>query len=304
MSQKTYSQLKLFVQNKLDIRDEDFIDDAELLEYTEEALKYCEAEIHKLNIEDQYFVSHAVVPMVVGKFDYDMPSNIYGNKLLRVIYSNGTFTTPLKRVRDSKRFERSEDVRKYGTVTAGEYGFMLINNDIRSGTKMRLYPTPTESSSVVTTTGDVAASTTLSGLASTVGVAAGWFVSGTNIPTGTLVQSVDSATQVTLSNSGLGVSAGATITFTEPKLQIWYIRNVAIPADETDTIDFPEFWHFVAQHVIVNCLKKEVGNSRIQVELQTLEEYRKQMLETLSNMVPDQDDLLEQDLSFADWSMI
>jgi hypothetical protein len=303
MSQKTYSQLKLFVQNKLDIRDEDFIDDAELLEYTEEALKYCEAEIHKLNIEDQYFVSHAVVPMVVSKFDYDLPSNIYGNKVLKAVYSNGTFTTPLKRVRDSRRFERVEDVRKYGVVTSGEYGFMLVNNDIRSGTKLRLYPTPTEASTVVSVTGDVAATSVVSSMSSTSGIAPGWFVTGSNIPTGTLVQSVDSATQVTLSATGLGVSAGATLTFTEPKLQIWFIRNVAIPTVETDTIDFPEFWHFVAQHVIVNCLKKEVGNSRIGVEMQTLEEYRKQMLETLSNMVPDQDDLIEQDLSFTDWSM-
>lgn len=304
MSQKTYSQLKLFVQNKLDIRDEDFIDDDELLEYTEEALKYCEAEIHKLHIEDQYFVAHAVIPMVVGKFDYDMPSNIYGNKILRAIYSNGSFTTVLKRVSNSRRFQNVEDVRKFGTVTNGEYGYMLVNNDIRSGTKIRLYPSPTESSSVVTTTGNVAASSVLSGLASTSGVAAGWFVSGTNIPTGALVQSVDSATQVTLSSDGLGTSTGATITFTEPKFQVWFIRNVDIPDADTDTIDFPEFWHFVAQHVIVNCLKKEIGNPRLQVELQTLEQYRMQMLETLSNMVPDQDDLVEQDFSSYNEEMI
>lgn len=303
MSQKTYSQLKLFVQNKLDIRDEDFIDDAELLEYTEEALKYCEAEIHKLNIEDQYFVSHATIALANGKFDYDLPSNIYGNKILRMLYSNGTFTTVMKRVTNSRRYEQAEDVRKYGIVTAGEYGYMLVNNDIRSGTKVRIYPTPTEASSVVTTTGNVAASTTLSGLGSTSGVAAGWFVSGTNIPVGTLVQSVDSATQVTLSASGLGTSNGATITFTEPRVQLWYIRNVDIPDADTDTIDFPEFWHFIAQHIIVNCLKKETGNPRIEVELQTLEQYRTQMLETLSNMVPDQDDKIEQDLSYADWSM-
>jgi hypothetical protein len=197
-----------------------------------------------------------------------------------------------------------EDVRKFGSVTAGEYGYMLVNNDVRSGVKMRLYPTPLESSTVVTTTGDVAASAVLSGLASTSGVAPGWFVSGTNIPTGTLVQSVDSATQVTMSADGLAVSAGATITFTEPKLQVWYIRNVDIPDADTDTIDFPEFWHFVAQHVVVNCLKKEVGNSRLGVELETLEQYRQQMLETLSNMVPDQDDLVEQDLSSYDGEMM
>jgi hypothetical protein len=303
MSQKTYSALRLFVQNKLDLRDEDFIDDAEILEYTEEALKYCEAEVHKLGIEDQYFVAHAPITLVNGKFDYALPSNIYGNKILKALYSNGTFTTPLKRVTDSRRFERSEDVRKYGTVTSGEYGYMLVNNDIRQGTRMRLYPTPTESSTTLSTTGTVATTAVLSALGSTSGVAPGWFVSGASIASGTLVQTVDSGTQVTMSAEGLAASVGETITFTEPRLQVWYIRRVAIPTADTDMIDFPEFWHFVAQHVVVNCLKKEVGNSRLQVEAITLEEYRKQMLETLTNMVPDQDTMIEQDLSFSDWSM-
>jgi hypothetical protein len=306
MSQKTYSQLKLFVQNKLDLRDEDFITDDEMLEYVEEALKYCESEIHKLNIEDQYFVAHAPIRLVANKYDYDLPSNIYANKILRIVYSNGSVTTTLNRIRNRVRFETADDERKFGVSTQGTYGYMLVNNDVRSGVKLRLYPTPREASTVVTTTGDIAANEILTNLGSTSGISPGWFISSTsaNMPTGNTVQSVDSATQITMSAGGLGASVGATITFTEPRVQVWYIRNVDIPDANSDYIDFPEFWHFVAQHVIVNCLNKEVGNPRAQAETMRLEEYRKQMIETLSNMVPDQDDEIEQDLRFVDGSML
>lgn len=306
MSQKTYNDLLLFVQDKLDLRDEDFISSAEVLKYTEEALKFCEAEIHKLNIQDQYFVAHAPIVLSVGKFDYDLPSNIYGNKILRVIYSDGSITVPIKRITNKNRFEDSDYTRKFGTPTQGNYGYMLVNNDTRSGTKIRLFPTPTESSNSVSTTGNISTANTLTNLGSTAGISSAWFISSSNVNIAkqTLVQSVDSATQVSMSTNGLGVATGASITFIEPRVQLWYIRNVDIPTVATDYIDFPEFWHFVAQHVIVNCLNKEIGNPRIAAETQKLEDYRNQMLETLANMVPDQDDEIEQDLSFADWSMI
>lgn len=304
MSQKTYSQLLAFVQDKLDLRDEDFITSAEILSYTEEALQSCEAIVHNLNIEDQYFVAHAPLTLVNGKSDYNLPSNIYANKILRVVYSNGSVTTPIKRITNQGRFENADYVKKYGISVQGEYGYMLVNNDVRSGTKLRMYPTPTESSSTLVTTGTVAVSAVVTALASTSGVAPGWFVSGTGIADGTTVQSIDSATQVTLSTPALVAGSGVTITFAEPRVQIWYIRNVAIPTTGTDYIDFPEFWYFVAQHVIVNCLNKEIGNPRINAEMAKLDGYRGQLVETLANMVPDQEDLIEQDLSFADWSMV
>jgi hypothetical protein len=162
---------------------------------------------------------------------------------------------------------------------------------------MRLFPTPTENSAVVTASGtSTNGSAVLTGLASTTGVAVDDFVSGTGIVTGTRVKSVDSASQITMTE--LAVASGTvTFTFTQPRLVIWYIRNANVPTASTDYIDFPEFWHFVAQHVVVNCLKKEVGNPRIQIEVQTLLKVEQQMLETLSNMVPDQDDKIEQDLT-------
>jgi hypothetical protein len=82
MALKTMAELKSYVKDKLDLRDEDFITDTEMTSYIEEAIGYCEAEIHKLNIEDQYFVAQSTIALVSGQADYDLPSNIPNSNFL------------------------------------------------------------------------------------------------------------------------------------------------------------------------------------------------------------------------------
>jgi len=301
MAFKTYGEIQTFVQDKLDLRDEDFISRDEMLSYCEEAIRYCESEIHKLNIEDMYFVAQTTIPLVSGQTDYDLPSGIFGNKILRVMYSKDAILYDLKRLTRQYRFEEGELARRYPTGAPPYYGYMLVNLDPRLGTRMRLYPTPTEVSTVYTVTNTGTAATTLGSkivtLTSTAGLQAEYFVSGTGIVDGTRIQSVNSATQITLCENAVATGAAVNLTFTEPRVLVWYIRNASIPTGTTDLIDFPEFWHFIAQFMVVNCLKKEVVNPRLPLEVETLLKIEKQMLETLSNMVPDQDDQVEKDLS-------
>jgi hypothetical protein len=313
MTPKTYSDLVLFVQNKLDIRDEDFIDSTELLQYTEEALLYCEAEIHKLNIEDQYFVAHDVVPLVYGQDMYNLPSNIYGNKILRIVYSDGSSICNIPRRTQKERFADSVYDTTIAPTVNGQYSYMLTNLGQLNGNRMRFYPKPQEASDTVTVAGGV---TTVGSTAMTSAAAftsssiqPGWFVTaGSSVYPGTRVQEVVSTSAVTLTEKAALTSTALSVTFTEPLVQIWYIRQVAIPTGSTtltEYIDFPEFWYFIAQHVVVNCLKKEIGNPRLDVELATLNELKMQMTNTLSNMVPDQDDEIEKDLTmYADQGVV
>lgn len=300
MSSKTYGAIRTFVQQKLDLQEESFITLSEILTYTEEAIRFCEAEIHKLNIEDQYFLAQAPLALVSGKSDYDMPGNIYANKILRVVYSKGSDIFPVKRSRHSGRFENRENLRQYGaSSSAWIWEYSLYNNDSRSGTKFRLYPTPSESSVVTSVTGDLTnGSAVVSNMSSTSGISIGDFVTGSSIPDGARVQSVDSATQVTLGSAAIATAVTEPLTFTEDRLIIWFIREAAVPTVTTDVIDVPEYWNFVAQYVLVECLKKELGNPRIQTEGPKLEQLRTQMLETLANMVPDQNDEIEKDMDF------
>jgi hypothetical protein len=301
MAFKTYGEIQTFVQDKLDLRDEDFITRDEMLSYCEEAIRYCESEIHKLNIEDMYFVAQASIPLVVGQSDYNLPSLMYGNKILRIMYSKDAFLYDIKRLTRQYRFEEGELARRYPTGSPPYYGYMLVNLDPRLGTRMRVFPTPTESSIVYTVANTGTCATTLGSpivtMTDTTGLQLEYFVSGTGVVDGTRIQSVDSPTQITMTENAVATGAAVSLTFTEPRILVWYIRNASVPTSTTDLIDFPEFWHFIAQFMVVNCVKKEVGNPRLQIEVETLLEIKKQMLETLSNMVPDQDDKVEQDLS-------
>lgn len=302
MSQlQTWAKVKAFVVDKLDLAEENFIDAPELLLYCEEAIQFCESEIHKLNIEDQYFESLANIPLVAGRNLYSTPRNMYGNKITRLVYTNGTKVYPIARSRRRQRYEAQEELRTQST-SGDNFEYQLVNNDPRVGTKIRFSPRITETSPQMTVTGNIAlGSTTLSDLATTVGLAVDDFVTNsTLLAPGTQIESIDSATQVTLTQAAIAVGAAASFVVSQPRVLVHYIRNALVPTADADFIDFPEFWPYIAQFILCECLKKELGNPRITAELGKLDELRKQVLETLSNMVPDQDDEIEKDLSAYD----
>lgn len=297
MSTKTYGTIASFVKQKLDLQEESFITAAELLTYCEEAINYCEAEIHKLNIEDQYFVACTNVRLVSGQQYYALPSNIYANKILRVVYTDGTNIYDVKKMTKKARFEDAELTEQ----TSGQtnlYRYMLVNNDPVIGTQLSLLPKAAETSSQVVVTGNTTSSSkVLSNMSSTTSLNAGDFISGTGIPNGARIQSIDSSTQITISANASATGTTVSLTVSEPRLLVWHIRRANVPAASSDIVDFPEFWNFVAQYMIVECLAKELGNPRLPLEQKKLEDIRKQVLETLSNMVPDQEDEIEKDLS-------
>lgn len=295
-STKTYSSLSSFVEKKLDLLEENFITTAELLEACEEAITYCEAEIHKLNIEDQYFVACANLRMEAGKQTYSLPSNMYANKILRIVYTDGIKMYPVKRLTGKDRFSQAEDLRLSANST--DLWYMLENNDVNTGTLIRFYPIPNETSQQATPTATlVAGSRSVATVSSTAGVSVGDFVSGAGIALNTRVQSVDSATSMTLDAPAKTSGTAVALTINEPRLLVWYIRRANIPALAADVIDFPEFWSFIAQHMIVECLDKEIGNPRLQKAMAKLQVLQEQMQSTLSNMVPDQEDKIEMDRS-------
>jgi hypothetical protein len=80
-------------------------------------------------------------------------------------------------------------------------------------------------------------------------------------------------------------------------LVVWFIRNATLMVDDTSICDIPEFSDFVIQYAKCSCLKKE-GHPNLDGELVERERLRKLMVDTLSNMIPDEDTLMEMDLSF------
>ena len=139
MNLVTYSNIKTKLQNDLDLMDEDFVTEAELLGYMNEAIDDAETLIHTLGIEARYFLTTDTLTLVNGTSDYDMPSDIYANKLVKVFYINGSSKYEIPRVRDLATipfFQSGEN-----------YQYLVFN--LTAGVKQRFYPTPAEAGAYI-----------------------------------------------------------------------------------------------------------------------------------------------------------
>jgi hypothetical protein len=93
---------------------------------------------------------------------------------------------------------------------------------------------------------------------------------------------------------------------TGPLLQIWYLRSIGLvplvsagsqAASDAALIDVPEFYNFILHYMKAKCLEKD-SDPRLETALVALEHQRKMMVDTLTQMIPDDDDTIAPDLSF------
>ena len=234
MQYKTAAQIIARVQRETDTEDEaggdEFIRAAEWLDWINDGVDEAEAIIHKLGAEDEYFLKTGNISLVSGDNTYSLPTDIYANKIKRVIYVNGTTVITVKRMRGESRFEDAQIIASGGTGVQ-EYGYILTNTSAASGVIMNLYPTPGE----------------------------------------------------TVSNG----------------LRVWYIRNANAVAATTDTVDLPEFYTFLYAFLKWKVESKANPGSPLaeSAKIEYLEQ-RKLMEETLTDMVPDEDNRIIPDLTF------
>lgn len=228
MLRPTYLSVKQKVERDLDLEGETFISDEEILGYCNEAIDDAEAEIHKIN--EDYFLTKYSVPLVQGTSVYDMPTDIYANKIRGVTYSNGSDVYPVTRIRGSHKFSTIAFINQAGA--SDDYRYEL-EHDALLGMQFVLYPAARTTDSTV--------------------------------------------------------------------MKLWYIRNAATVALDTDTIDIPEFVNFIYQHMKWRCYEKE-GHPNTPDAVVSLEKQRALMIQTLTDMVPDEDDTIEQDMSHY-WEM-
>ncbi len=78
---------------------------------------------------------------------------------------------------------------------------------------------------------------------------------------------------------------------------IWYIRNAAQLSADTDVLDIDEFQNFVIQYVKTQAYLKD-GDIRADDSKVLQEQYKQDMINTLSDMTPNQENELDMDFSF------
>lgn len=119
----TYTMIRDKVEEDLDLQDEVFISDQEMLAYANEAIREAEAEIH--SIYEDYFLSRVRLTLVTGQEEYPLPTNVYAHKIRRMVYNNGTKVYTVDRIKDWKKFE--EYALDNITKSATTYAFFIIN---------------------------------------------------------------------------------------------------------------------------------------------------------------------------------
>jgi len=145
----TLSDIREKVESDLDLQDEQFIDPDEFKSYVNAAIREAEAEIHKLNLEDQYFLSHAFLALTTGVGEYALPEDIYATKIRSIQYDREDKSYEILRFRGKKAFEDFLYWRRYGTETT-DYKYMLTN--VRGvGPRIAIAPKSFETSSEVVT---------------------------------------------------------------------------------------------------------------------------------------------------------
>jgi len=118
----TYLEIKTKVQKDLDLEDEDFITESELLGYCNEAIDEAEGEIHTLY--EDYFLDSALLPLMVGQSAYSLPTGIFASKLRGVIYNDGSLIYQITKFKETKKFLA---IAEANNSTSSYYQYLLKN---------------------------------------------------------------------------------------------------------------------------------------------------------------------------------
>lgn len=222
-----YSDAKAKVERDLDLEDEEFVQDSEMLEYFNEALREVEAEV--LGIYEDYLLDSAPLALISGQSKYNLPTGIYAHKIREIIYNSGPIIYEIKRIRGAKKFLERALIRDADPTDY--YQYIILNNST-NGIQIELSPASKETSS--------------------------------------------------------------------SNVEVWFLRKVDPIVLDTDIVDkdVPECINFVYAYVKARCKQKENAGTMPSDAAMEVEQQRKLLVETLTNMVPDDDNEVLKDMSF------
>lgn len=295
----TYSMIKDKLTNDLDLIDEPFITDAELLGYMNEAIEESETAVHTLGIEDTYFLATDFIYLVPGQPNYDLPADIYANKIRKMFYSSPTTTIVVSGT-------TTIDTTTV-TVTSGTG---LVQGMAVFGTGI---PLTTKVVSVSGVTVVLSKAATASGVVSLTFVAI-QPVYGARKYEARKIRSIEN-TQYSYPGDDYSwiiqnlpqEAGGNQFQFypvpaeTGPNLVVWYIREMrrltTSTTDANNVCELPECVNFLFQHVKWRVAKKRRIAEVVTQEESALKVQYELLQETFKEMVPDGNNKIQMDLS-------
>jgi hypothetical protein len=133
----TYAQIRDKVLADMGMEQEEFVTDSELMGYCNEAIDEAEAEIH--TIYEDYFLKSSDINLVQGTNLYSIPTDIYANKIRKVLYyENNTNFYPVTRIRSNEMFL---DIMETSSNNVDQtYRYLLVNSSAALGFQLQLVP--------------------------------------------------------------------------------------------------------------------------------------------------------------------
>lgn len=138
----TFSEVREQIQEEMDLQEESFISNTEYLDYTNLAIDEAEAEIH--NMYQDYFLAKSVISLVAGQADYDLPADIYANKIRHIQHRQEAGKLDIYEVR---RIPIEKVMFIDETQPNNRDLVYYITNDLANGVKITFLPTPTANNS-------------------------------------------------------------------------------------------------------------------------------------------------------------
>jgi hypothetical protein len=135
MNYPLFVDMKTKIENDLDLIDETFIAPSEMVDYFNEAIDMIQGNI--IAIAEDYMLAHAFIPVSVGDTELQLPSNIYANKIRKLIWkldeSQIYEIMPIRNLMEIP-FVNENDCYRYIFVNNG------VTNTNTIGTVVKLYP--------------------------------------------------------------------------------------------------------------------------------------------------------------------
>lgn len=139
----TFAELNQKVRADLDLQDETFITPDEMVGYVNDAIHEAESEI--MSIHEDYFLQTGFLALVLGQSIYQLPADIYGQKLRQIIYNQGSIQYAIKRVRGANKFEILAMINQFGL--SDDYMYLLTNTTPGAQNQILISPPSRETSS-------------------------------------------------------------------------------------------------------------------------------------------------------------
>lgn len=143
MYSPTYGELKNNLQMELDLQNENFITDDEYLSYFNEGVDLVESTIH--TIYEDYFLTSDSITLVSGTDLYNMPADIYAQKIRGLFYNDNAAN-----IYEIKRIKQLKDTLTFDPSTTGTNIYMYLTTNGSAGIKIKFFPVPRENSTFIT----------------------------------------------------------------------------------------------------------------------------------------------------------